>query len=310
PGHVHFEIRGLPALARMETGAWLGDLSTAAEQASGLPVSLAAAETVFGAHAANYTRLMGSDGGGPFPKRRGPILIEPGETLAFLSRLPVEVLPVPAAMHQRLRLFGLERLGQLAALPGSAVQAQLGREGSHAWALARGQDDERITPGIELVALREEADLPAPTALSEPLVAGTLALIQRALEREEARGRSIRRLDWRVGLENGEELTRRTVFREPTADAARMLFALRGKIERLRLPSAAIGIGVTLSGLCSEYGHQVNLWQVGPRRWKELTESIEQLHARTGSTQVFRIVEVQPWSRLPERQLGLVAFAG
>ena len=310
PGHVHFETRGLAALARMSDEAWLKDLYVAACDSSGIPVALSAAETVFAAHAANFTRLLSGKARASGPGVQGPMLIEAGKTAAFLSLLPVEVLPAGAAMHQRLRLFGLERLGQLAALPLSAMQAQFGREGARAWELARGQDDGRIVPGVETVVLVEDTDLPGPTALSEPLIVGTHTLIQRALEREEARGRSVRRLDWRVGLESGEEITRRTVFREPTADAGRMLFALRGKIERLRLPSAAISIGVTLSGLCSEYGHQANLWQIGPRRWKELTESIEQLHTRTGGTQVYRIVDVQPWSRLPERQLGLVAFAG
>ena len=87
-----------------------------------------------------------------------------------------------------------------------------------------------------------------------------------------------------------------------------MLFALQPKIERLQLPAAAVSVGVTLSGLCSEYGHQANLWQVGPRRHRELLEAVEQLNARVGGPQVFRIVEVQGWSRIPERQLGMVAF--
>ena len=118
----------------------------------------------------------------------------------------------------------------------------------------------------------------------------------------------MRRLDWQLALESGEVLDRRVVFREPTSDPARMAFALQGKIERLQLPAAAVGLAVTLSGLCSEYGHQANLWQRGPKREKELAEAIEQLNTREGEPQVYRIVEVQPWSRIPERQLGLLAF--
>jgi hypothetical protein len=87
-----------------------------------------------------------------------------------------------------------------------------------------------------------------------------------------------------------------------------MLFVTRSKIERLQLTAAAVSLQLTLSGLCSEYGHQANLWQTGPRRQKELLEAVEQLNAREGDAQVFRIVEVQPWSRIPERQLALIAF--
>jgi DNA polymerase-4/protein ImuB len=296
----------------MEEAAWLADLHEAAISASGLPVRLAAAPTVFAAHAANFDAVPAAT---PVPhKRRGPdpapppVLLRQGDTREFLARLPVEVLPVSPAMHQRLRLFGLLRLGQLAAVPFSALQAQFGREGARAWDLAHSRDDSIIVPASRELRIVEEIDLPAPTALSEPLIVGTRGLLQRAFEHPEIRGRSLRRVDWRLGLESGEQLTRRAIFREPTADPARVLFVLRGKIERLQLPAAAISLSVTLSGLCSEYGHQANLWQTGPRRWKELVESVEQLNARTGGPQVFRIVEVQPWSRIPERQLGLVAF--
>jgi nucleotidyltransferase/DNA polymerase involved in DNA repair len=138
-------------------------------------------------------------------------------------------------MHQKLRRFGLNWLGQVAALPFSAMQAQFGHDGARAWELANGRDDSAIVPRREEVRITEGLDLPAPTALSEPLVVGTRAL-QKALQRPEVRGQSLRRLDWKLGLESGEQLTRKTVFREPTNDAARMLFALKGKIERLQLP--------------------------------------------------------------------------
>jgi DNA polymerase-4/protein ImuB len=211
-------------------------------------------------------------------------------------------------MHQRLRLFGLDRLGQVADLPFSAMQAQFGREGAKAWELARGRDTSKVVPGRDELRVTEELELPAPSALVEPLVVGTRALLQRALRRPEVRGHSLRRLDWRLGLENGEMVSRRSVFREPTNDVARMLFALKGKIEQLQLTAAAVSLGLTLSGLCSEYGHQANLWPIGPRRQRELAEAIEQLNARVGEPQVYRIVEVQPWSRIPERQLALVEF--
>ncbi|MFN0147495.1 MAG: hypothetical protein ACKVT1_13360 [Dehalococcoidia bacterium] len=336
PGHAHFEVRGLARLAGLSEEEWLADLQGAARESTGLPVRLAAAETIFAAHAAAmiydlkgaapplprppialpYSRTTLRDGSiapASPPAREaeggdGPRLITPEVARRFLSALPIEVLPVSPLMQQRLRLFGLERLGQLAELTFSAIQAQFGREGARAWELANGKDGSRIIPARDEPRVVEETDLPAPTALSEPLVVGTRALLQRALGRKELQGRSVRRLDWRLGLESGEQLSRRFVFREPTDDAGRMLFVVRGRIERLQLPAAATSLAITLSGFCSEYAHQSNLWALGPRRWKELCESIEQLTARVGEAQVYRIVEVQPWSRIPERQLALVAF--
>jgi DNA polymerase-4/protein ImuB len=236
------------------------------------------------------------------------VLVPEGGEREFLAGAPVEVLPVDPVMHLRLRLFGLEWLGQVAEIPLSAMQAQFGADGTRARALARGEDHSCIIPQREEVTITEEIDLPAPAASSEPLVVGTEALLQRALAHNDVRGQTVRRVDWWLGLESGEQVGRRVVFREPTSDPRRMLFVLRNKIERLELSAAAVGLGLTLSGLCSEYAHQANLWQLGPRRQRELEEAIEQLNIRAGDPQVYRIVEVQPWSRIPERQLALVAF--
>ena len=299
PGHIHADLRGLARMAGMDELLYLQDLHEAACSASGLAVQLGAAETVFAAHAAAWTAAGG-----------GLAAVHQGDARIFLAGLPIGVLPVSPQMHERLRLFGLERLEQVAALPFSAIQAQFGREGSHAWALANGRDTSVVVAKREELRISAELDLPAPTSLAGPLVAGTQMLIPRTLAHKELSGQSLRRLDWRLGLESGEQITRRFVFREPTNDPARMLFVVRNKIERLQLPSAAVSLGLTLSGLCSEYGHQANLWQTGPRRRKELLDAIEQLNAREGEPQVFQIVEVQPWSRIPERQLALVAYGG
>lgn len=306
PGHVHMDVRGLPEMTGADDETYLRDLYEAVASATGLPVRLAGADTVFAAHAAT---IANSVHGSRFAiSDAEPVLVRPEGHREFLDSLPVEVLPVSPLMHTRLRLLGLERLGQIAELSFSAMQAQFGREGARAWELTQGQDDSRVVPRREELRLSEEIELPAPATLSEPLVIGTRALLTRVLGRPDMRGQTLRRLDWRLGLESGEQVTRRLVFREPTNDPARMLFVIKGKIERLQLASPAVSMGVTLSGLCSEYGHQGNLWQAGPRRQRELIEAVEQLTEREGGPQVFRILEVQPWSRIPERQLALVAY--
>ncbi|MGE3076170.1 MAG: hypothetical protein AB7N24_09835 [Dehalococcoidia bacterium] len=321
PGHLHFEVRGLARLAGLQDEEYLAQLHEGIATRTRLPVQLGAGESVFVAHVA---ALKGGTANGEPRTKRGPTgsgisqrpskfdirssLVPPGEERDFLAGAPVEVLPVDPVMHMRLRLFGLEWLGQVAEIPVSAMQAQFGADGARARALARGEDNSRLVAQREELLITEEIDLPAPAATSEPLVVGTEALLQRALGHSEVRGQTVRRVDWWLALESGEQVSRRVVFREPTSDARRMVFALRSKIERLELDSAAVGLGVTLSGLCSEYAHQVNLWQLGPRRQRELDDAIEQLNTRAGEAQVYRVVEVQPWSRIPERQVALVAY--
>ncbi len=302
PGHAHFDVRGLARMHATDDLSFLGDLQESLAGLSGLDVRVAAAETVFVAHAAATS--------GSLQSRRPVTLVAAGESKEYLAGLPIEVLPVSPAMHMRLRLFGLERLGQLAKLAFSSVQAQFGREGARAWQLANGKDDSLVVPAPDEFRITEQIEMPAPAVSTGALVAGTQAILQRALEHRELRGHSLRRLDWQAGLESGEDLARRFVFREPTNDGARMLFVVRNRIEHLQLTAPVTSLQVTLSGICSEYGHQQNLWQIGPKRYRELLDAIAQLNAREGGPQVFRVVEVQPWSRIPERQLALAAFNG
>ena len=322
PGHLHFEIRGLARLHGLNDEEYLAQLHESVAAATRLPVQLGAAGSVFVAHVAAIQSTFADSRltpGEQLERRnrrqsktqnpKSPIqLVSSGNERDFLARAPIDVLPVEPVMLVRLRLFGLEWLGQVAEIPVSAMQAQFGADGTRARALARGEDHSRIIPQRDEVHVTEELELPAPAASSEPLVVGTEALLNRALAHEDVRGQTVRKVDWWLGLESGEQVSRRVVFREPTSDARRMLFVLKGKIERLELDAAAVGVGVTLSGLCSEYAHQANLWQLGPRRQRELEQAIEQLNARAGEAQVYRVVEVQPWSRIPERQVALVAY--
>ncbi len=304
PGHLHFDVRGLARLTGSSEEAFLRDLQEAASSRSGLPVALGAGKNVFIAHAASAAAWLRRRSTGEL----SPLLVPAEGSEAFLAPLPIEVLPVSQSMKLRLRLFGLRSLADVAALPRAALEAQFGREGGRAWELAHGEDESRIVPRREELSVSVAMELPAPASTLEPLLVATRALIRRALERRELRGAAWRRARWEATLESGEPVSRTLTFREPTADGERMLFVLRQKLERLNLPAPAVSLELTLSGLCTEYGHQQVFWPTGPRRWRELLEAVEQLHVRLGEPHVFRIVEVEPWSRIPERQLALVPF--
>jgi DNA polymerase-4/protein ImuB len=236
------------------------------------------------------------------------MVVDGADAQELLAPLPVEALPVSGEMLRRLHLFGIERLEQLAVLPPAALQAQFGREGLLAWRLVAGEEPGRITPARDELRVTERIELPAPAVMTTPLVLATEILLQRGLRRREIGGRSLRRLDWVAELENEERLPLRLVFQEPTADRSRMMFLARNAIERLSLAAPALAVELALSGICSEYARQERLWRSGPRGQEALGEAVEQLNTRTGGPQIYRVVEVEPWSRIPERQRALAAY--
>lgn len=72
-------------------------------------------------------------------------LVVPGEEAAFLAPLPIEVLALTPALHERLLRIGIRTVGLLAALRLDALQAQFGSVGRDLFALARGRD---LTPFV------------------------------------------------------------------------------------------------------------------------------------------------------------------
>jgi DNA polymerase-4/protein ImuB len=296
PGHLHADVRGLARLAGLRPQEYIAQLQETLAGKVRLPVQVGSAATVFVAHAAAAYLA------------KPAIAVEGPKAGGLLAPLPVDVLPVSAEMLRRLGLFGIERLEQLGALPPAALQAQFGREGLLAWRLIHGEEAGRVIAARDELRVVERMELPAPAVISTPMVLATEILFQRGLRRPEIGGRSLRRADWVAELENEERMPLRLVYQEPTSDLARMLFVARNAIERLELPAPAIAIELTLSGICSEYARQERLWRTGPRGQEALGEAVEQLNTRTGAPQIYRVVEVEPWSRIPERQRALAAY--
>jgi DNA polymerase-4/protein ImuB len=65
---------------------------------------------------------------------------------------------------------------------------------------------------------------------------------------------------------------------------------------------------VTLSGLTGQTGKQASFFAEKRRHRTQLEEALRQLKARFGQSPVYHVVEVEPWSRIPERRLALIDY--
>jgi hypothetical protein len=66
------------------------------------------------------------------------VIVEGKEEQGFLEPLPLSLLPLPSNRYAELEGLGVRRLGELASLPGGAVEERLGPEGKRAWSLEAG----------------------------------------------------------------------------------------------------------------------------------------------------------------------------
>ena len=114
------------------------------------------------------------------------VIVEGKEEQGFLEPLPLSLLPLPSNRYAELEGLGVRRLGELASLPGGAVEERLGPEGKRAWSLAGGDRDARPTrvrgrsPAAELA---EALSFPEAVANELTLRRAFGALLDRLLDR-------------------------------------------------------------------------------------------------------------------------------
>jgi protein ImuB len=170
-----------------------------------------------------------------------------------LRLLPVELLrgleTLPPAMNERDRLrpyetlqrWGIERLGDLAALPAPDLSSRLGRRGVTLQRLARGLDLRPFVPDRETTRFIESLELEWPIDSLEPLsfvLARLLEPLSHALERAD-RGAVAIRLELR--LTDRSTFTRVLPLPAPMRDA-RVLRTLLTLALESNPPPAAIDV--------------------------------------------------------------------
>jgi DNA polymerase-4/protein ImuB len=232
----------------------------------------------------------------------------PDDVAGFLEDLSVDLLPIPWDKKERLHGFGLHTMGQVASLSVGSVQAQFGTEGKVAWELSNGIDHGPLVPYRHETAVSEFLIFPSPATTLQAIVPAMEMLLGRAFARSELRGRHVRTAHMESGVLNRPPWTRRFAFKEAVASKDRALSALRVSLEATELPGALEDMRLTLSGITGESGMQSSLF-LDIRRQEQLRETMRQLEARLGvRPPVYRVRDVEPWSRIPERRRALVQF--
>ncbi|MBA2597060.1 MAG: DNA polymerase Y family protein, partial [Chloroflexia bacterium] len=76
----------------------------------------------------------------------------------------------------------------------------------------------------------------------------------------------------------------------------------------LALPGPVEALTLEISGLIDATSRQELLPGFHSRRPWQLAEASRHLKQRFGTSGLYRVVEVEPWSRLPERRQTLIAY--
>jgi protein ImuB len=231
--------------------------------------------------------------------RPGQLLVVRDEEVGrFLAPLPLTLLPIDRQRYEELESLGVRRIGQLAGLPGSAVAERLGPDGRRAWSLARGGAAARVRGRRPPSELADALEFPEAVANELTLRRALGALVETVLGRPERRDRFARKVALSAKLVGGGSWRRSLTLREPSADAGRIRIALAPKLAEL--PGPVLELRLELVELTEPAGRQLELLAAGAEDRTRLRDGLRQVRASTGSGSVCTVVEVAPWSRIPE----------
>ena len=285
PGCVYFETRGVERL--------YGGLEAALKR------SLAAVGSAWDARVGAAERRFAALAAATVARPGQALIVADERVPEFLAPLPLELVPMEPRRRAELRELGVKKVGQLAGLPGSAVAERLGPDGRRAWGLARGGKAARVhgrRPPAEIV---EALEFPEAVGNELTLRRAFGALLEALLARPERDRRFIRKIALVARLVSGGSWRRTVTLRDATADADRLKAALAPKLSELTAP--VVELRLELVELTDHDGEQLELLPAaGGELDVRLREGLRQVRARTGTGSVNQVVEVAPWSRIPE----------
>ncbi|MHC4707784.1 MAG: DNA polymerase Y family protein [Planctomycetota bacterium] len=224
-----------------------------------------------------------------------------GEVADFLRDLTCDVLPVSMKSKEKLRRFGLHTLGQIADLPKGPLLSQFGSEGKRIHEFARGYDDTPLYPRMMEQAIEESTTLASVTVSLESILVSLEELLGKVFARISCVGLGVRSLTVWTRTWNAEQWERTVRFKEPAMDIKTVINRIKRVMEEYPQPGPVEQIGLNISRLGYPGGRQNSLFRE-IRSQNHLMEDIRQLELRLGNPQVYRVKEVEPWSRIPERR--------
>jgi DNA polymerase-4 len=224
-----------------------------------------------------------------------------GAADSFLKDFSCDVLPISERSKRKLHDFGLHTLGQAAAIALGPLQSQFGPEGKRIWELARGQDDTPLYPRGSEETIEESSTLPSVTASLEAILAGIELLLARIFSRDALKDRGICSLLLWAHIWGAGYWERSIKFKEPATNIRKILSRIKLTLEASPPPGPVEELGLRLTGQGHSTGQQRSLFSE-VRANDHLMEDIRQLELRLGAPQVFKVKEIEPWSRIPERR--------
>jgi hypothetical protein len=205
----------------------------------------------------------------------------PGGERAFVAPLGLELLELDAGVRDRLRLLGIDSLGDLAQLPHGPFVRRFGPQAArwHAW--ARGEDATPFVPRAHAVAIEAAIFGEGHADDEAQVIFAVRVLLARVCCDLERCGKRAGCLVLDVELEDAQTRSFEVALAAPTAAERAMLDVLRAKLEGATFSAAIVGLRLR-AGRLEEGGEAVTLFAGGEVDAQAIAVTIARLEAVLG----------------------------
>lgn len=128
-------------------------------------------------------------------------VISRGGEARMLAPLPLGVLKLGADARERFGIWGISTLGELAALPETALITRMGQIGKQLRLRARGEMLHLLEPVAETASLEEVLDLEEPVETLEPLLFLLNTMLEQLILRAQGRALALASVTVELGIE-------------------------------------------------------------------------------------------------------------
>ena len=231
-----------------------------------------------------------------------------GDTAAFLAPRPLSFLPLGKEPARRLHLMGIKTLGQFALLPPSALREQFGSDIDRLHRLAQGQagDPVQPRPSERCEIAQRDFDHPVDNALLLTNVLSHMAEeLARRLHTAAWQGQC---LHLTLETEDGRHWQQSLPLRQPTADAGRLLGALKELTAKADHRCGITRITAAVADLAPPATHQPGLFE-SPGGSSALHRAMQNLIAKYKTCGFYRPVLAEHTHPLPEKRFQVQTLA-
>ena len=215
-------------------------------------------------------------------KPDGLVIIKEGEELNFLKPMPVgKLFGVGKKTQERLRLTGINTVGQLQEMDISVLRDLFSNFGEYLFFASRGIDDSSVKQKEQVKSVGHEITFEEDTQDKEVVLSNLAELSQKTGTRLRKKRLSGRCITLKLRFADFNTITRRITLNEFTNhdhtiyETAKKIFQTVNCLGKIRL------IGVTVSDL-SEGNAQGSLFDEKAAKNEQLYESIDRIKDRYG----------------------------